>query len=415
MQADAMTKTNEQVPCIRFPEFKGPWQSEQLGTLAEFTKGRGVSKQDISANGELPCIRYAELYTVYGEVIKEVISRTSLSSEELELSQADDVIIPASGESAEDIARAACVMNAGIALGGDLNIIRSPLDGTFLAYHLNSKQRLTIARLAQGKSVVHLYPEQLRQLDIRYPALPEQRKIAAFLATVDEKIQQLSRSVVTLKTFRQGIMQQLFSGVKRFSRSDGSRYPDWRSTQLSDLLYESKHRNRDLAYKREHVLSVSREYGIVNQVEFQGRSFAGVTLKDYKVVEPGDIVYTKSPLRSNPYGVIKSNKGPAGVVSTLYAVYKCTPLVLPEYLDFYFDLDDNTNGYLRPLVHKGAKNDMKINNDRVLIGHINLPSLEEQSRIAGFLRALDAKVAGVAQALAAAQQWKKGLLQQMFV
>src|SRR5687768_9521453 len=99
----------------------------------------------------------------------------------------------------------------------------------------------------------------------------------------------------------------------------------WRIGRLDELLRETKQRNRTLELGPSDVLSVSGEHGCVNQIEFMGRSYAGVTVRDYHVVERGDIVYTKSPLKKNPYGIIKENKGKRGIVSTLYAVYRPLP------------------------------------------------------------------------------------------
>jgi len=129
----------------------------------------------------------------------------------------------------------------------------------------------------------------------------------------------------------------------------------WERRRLSDLLIERKQRNRRLKYGPEDVLSVSGEYGCVNQIELLGRSYAGVSVKDYHVVETGDIVYTKSPLKKNPFGIIKENKGKPGIVSTLYAVYCATGMGHPAYLDHYFSRDYNLNSYLQPIVRKGAK------------------------------------------------------------
>src|SRR6185369_6607116 len=138
---------------------------------------------------------------------------------------------------------------------------------------------------------------------------------------------------------------------------------DWTQRKLSELLDESKERNFSLRFNRDQVLSVSKKYGVVNQIKHLGRSYAGKSLHNYRVVEMGDIVYTKSPLKENPYGIFKVNKGDTGIVSTLYAVYKVNSENLyGPYLDSYFSLNKNVNRYLRPLVKKGAKNDMKINN-----------------------------------------------------
>src|SRR5690606_35080787 len=149
----------ELIPELRFPEFVnvGEWEEKILGDVATFFKGKGISKADIVEDGSLPCIRYGELYTHYNETITKIKSSTNLSTDDLILSQVNDVIIPASGETQIDIATASCVLQDGVALGGDLNIIRTNLNGVFLSYYLNNAKKEDIAQMAQGISVVHLY------------------------------------------------------------------------------------------------------------------------------------------------------------------------------------------------------------------------------------------------------------------
>jgi type I restriction enzyme S subunit len=197
------------------------------------------------------------------------------------------------------------------------------------------------------------------------------------------------------------------------------RFPEFKNTwehkRLNELLSEAKKRNEDLKYDKDEVLSVSGELGIVNQIEHLGRSYAGVSVHQYHVVEIGDIVYTKSPLKANPFGIIKLNKGKAGIVSTLYAVYKVNlKTAFGPFLDYYFSLDANTNRYLRPLVKKGAKNDMKISNAYVLHDRIYSPSLKEQTRIASFFTVLDKKISELRQKKTLLEQYKKGIMQKIF-
>lgn len=190
---------------------------------------------------------------------------------------------------------------------------------------------------------------------------------------------------------------------------------DWQHRQLSELLYESRKRNENLKFGKDKVLSVSGEHGIVNQIEHLGRSFAGVSVHQYHVVDTGDIVYTKSPLKENPYGIIRLNKGKAGIVSTLYAVYKPNKqTAFAPFLGYYFSLDANTNRYLRPLVKKGAKNDMKVNNEYVLNDKIFAPSILEQKRIASFFDVLDKKIEELKQKKLLLEDYKKGVVQKIF-
>ena len=168
-----------------------------------------------------------------------------------------------------------------------------------------------------------------------------------------------------------------------YSTEHAMLFPDEWGTPvaLNTVLSENKDRNEGLRFDKEDVLSVSGEQGIVNQIDLLGRSYAGESVAPYHVVETGDVVYTKSPLKENPYGIIKQNRGVPGIVSTLYAVYHCSTPITGQYLENYFCIDTYLNNYLKPLVKRGAKNDMKVNNEEVLLGRIPLPSLREQERI----------------------------------
>ena len=161
-------------------------------------------------------------------------------------------------------------------------------------------------------------------------------------------------------------------------------------------------------------MSVSGDFGIVNQIEFQGRSFAGASVANYGVVETGDIVYTKSPLKSNPYGIIKANKGKNGIVSTLYAVYKPKQSANPEFVQIYFEQDARMNNYMHPLVNKGAKNDMKVSAENALKGQIVFPDIKEQRTISEFFRNLDTLITLHQRKYEKLVNIKKSMLDKMF-
>ena len=211
-----MTTTidNEQktlnVPNLRFPEFEGEWQEKRLSDIADLSKGIGISKDQLSADGE-PCILYGELYTKYkSETIKEVISKTNIDNTKLVKSKANDVIIPCSGETAEEIATARCVLKDDILLGGDLNIIRlHGYDGSFMSYQLNGKRKYDIAKVAQGVSVVHLYGEHLKNIKTINPSLNEQKKIANLLSLLDERISTQNKIIEKLESLIKGIAQNI--------------------------------------------------------------------------------------------------------------------------------------------------------------------------------------------------------------
>ena len=203
------------VPNLRFPEFRGEWKEERLSDIADLYKGAGISKDQLSVDGE-PCILYGELYTKYkSETIKEVISKTSIDNTKLVRSKANDVIIPCSGETAEDIATARCVLNDNILLGGDLNIIRlHGHDGSFMSYQLNGKRKYDIAKVAQGVSVVHLYGEHLKGVRTINPSFDEQKKISSLLALLDERIATQNKIIDKLQTLIKGLSNKIFESLQ---------------------------------------------------------------------------------------------------------------------------------------------------------------------------------------------------------
>ncbi|TQC53989.1 hypothetical protein E1I18_01550 [Mycoplasmopsis mucosicanis] len=109
----------------------------------------------------------------------------------------------------------------------------------------------------------------------------------------------------------------------------------WELKRFDSLLEVSKVKNNHNFFNRSDVLSVSKEYGVINQIMFLGRSFAGKLLNNYKILKKDQLVYTKSPLSDNPYGIIKCNKHIDGIVSSLYAVYNPKNIINPIFIDHF--------------------------------------------------------------------------------
>ena len=218
MAADKQDKVLN-VPTLRFPEFTDEWKECELKDIAIFSKGAGISKDQLSETGE-SCILYGELYTKYkSEVISNVISKTNIENSNLVWSKANDVIIPSSGETAIDISTARCVPYDNILLGGDLNIIRlKDQDGRFFSYQLNGVRKLDIAQIAQGVSVVHLYGESLKRLKVRYPSKSEQEKISSLLSVLDERIETQNRIIKELKLYRNALIFRLLTPKDKWIR-----------------------------------------------------------------------------------------------------------------------------------------------------------------------------------------------------
>ena len=188
---------------------------------------------------------------------------------------------------------------------------------------------------------------------------------------------------------------------------------EWKEASLSEYLTVSTERNENDQYTAHDILSVSGEYGVVNQIEFQGRSFAGASLLNYRVIHHGEVAYTKSPLKQSPYGIIKANKSVTGIVSALYGVYK-KKKGDPNFIQDYFDLLSRLNNYLRPLVNKGAKNTLLITDEDAISGKVVFPKENEQKKISAFISHLSATISQREKELQKLKNIKRALLERMF-
>lgn len=204
-------KEGEKFPELRFPGFTAPWEQRKLKQLASFAKGQGYSKNDLTDAGT-PIILYGRLYTKYQSVISEVDTFVIPQSGSV-YSTGKEVIVPASGETAEDIARGSAIAKPGFLLGGDLNIIypNKDISTVFLALSIsNGKQQKELSKKAQGKSVVHLHNSDLEDVTISYPCIEEQDRIGSVFASVDNLVTLHQRKLERLKQQKKGLLQQMF-------------------------------------------------------------------------------------------------------------------------------------------------------------------------------------------------------------
>ena len=248
-------------------------------------------------------------------------------------------------------------------------------------------QKKLVYSTKKGTMMNELVIEDFLNQYVAVPSIQEQQKIGYLLKCMTDDITLHQRKLEHLKLKKKSLLQKLFP-------KEGEVYPEfrfpgftdpWEQRKLGDYLVVSYLKNFEGKYDKEDVLSVSGDYGIVNQIDFQGRSFAGKSVLNYGIVGMGDIVYTKSPLKKNPFGIIKTNKLNSGIVSTLYAIYTPKKNCNAIFVEHYFELDSRLNEYLKPLVNKGAKNDMKVSSEKALDGNIIFPAIEEQKRISAFL------------------------------
>lgn len=204
-------KNGSQFPEIRFKGFTDAWEQRKLGDIATFSKGNGYSKSDLVPSGS-PIILYGRLYTNYETTIKNVDTFVKLKDKSV-ISYGGEVIVPASGETAEDISRASVIKDQGIIIGGDLNIIKANhlLDPTFLALTIsNGEQQKELSKRAQGKSVVHLHNSDLQEVNLIFPLPNEQKEISTLFEKMDNIITLHQCKLDKLQEVKKGLLQKMF-------------------------------------------------------------------------------------------------------------------------------------------------------------------------------------------------------------
>jgi len=377
------------IPKLRFTEFGiEKWETKRLGEIATFTKGKGISKSDIYENGETECIRYGELYTFYEEVISEIKSKTNTDISSLVLSEANDVIIPASGETQIDIATASCVLKSGVALGGDLNIIKTKNNGVFLSYYLNSKKKLEIAKLSQGISVVHLYSSQLALLNLKLPQLEEQNKLATFLSLLNSRIQTQKKIIEQFETLMRANREKLFSQKLRFKDEQGNNFLSWERKKIKEILTIGS--GKDYKHLNDGAIPVYGTGGIITFVD----SF----LYDGETVCIGRKGTIDKPLYYN---------GKIWTVDTLFYTYSFNNSV-PK---FVFNIFQNINWK----EYNEASGVPSLSKNTIEKIEISIPCIEEQTKIANFLSLIQEKIETEKQILEKLELQKRFLLANLFV
>ena len=384
----------QKIPKLRFSDFFDEWEEKELGEVATFLKGKGISKSDIVENGRNKCICYGELYTRYGEVIKEVKSKTNISKDESLLSKKGDVLIPSSGETALDIATVSCVKEDNILLGGDLNIMRpkEDQDGDFLAYCLSNFHDRNIAKIAQGYSVVHLYKFHLKTLKINIPTFLEQQKISEFLRTTVDWVENLREQKESLKFYKKGIIQGIFSQKVRFKNNHGKNFPHWEKKMLGEI-----------GDKKSSDVSANSLENNNGEYKIYGASGFIKKISFYK--------------EENPYvSIVKDGAGVGRILlcDPKTSVLGTLDIIKPQkdvslYFLYLLLSGINFTKYVTgaTIPHIYFKDYKKEN--------FLIPSFPEQQKITEFLTSIDNLIKLKQQQITQAESWRKGLMQGLFV
>lgn len=401
-------------PEIRFKGFEEEWEKNTIGNIADVVGGGTPSTSvDEYWNGDIQWFTPTEVgKNKYVKKSVRTISDKGLKKSGAKLLPKGTLLLSSRATIGEvSIAETECCTNQGFQ-----SLIAKDVDRDFL-YSIILTMKEEMKRIASGSTFLEISANKLRAIPLYIPSKNEQQEVGSYFGYIDQQISSASSRLTSLRQLKEASLQAMFpqEGENvpriRFKGFEG----EWKKIQLCDCLTISNEKNLDNSFGIDDVLSVSDEVGVVNQIELLGRSYAGKSVANYGVLKTNQIVYTKSPLKSKPYGIIKVNKSKTGIVSVLYAIYDTVEGISPDYIHYYFDPSYRINNYLLPLVNKGAKNTMNISDEMALQGYITIPSLEEQSSIASYFRSLDRQISLQSQRLEKLKQIKAACLDKMFV
>ncbi len=390
------------VPHLRFPEFSGEWNKYTINDLATVVGG-GTPDTTVKSywGGDIQWFTPSEIgKNKYVDFSKRTITRDGLDNSSAKLLPLHTILLSSRATVGEcSIASNECTTNQGFQ-----SLIAKQCNIDFLYYLIQTKKK-DLIRNACGSTFLEISANEIRKIKVAVPVQNEQEQIAKLLSLIDERIATQNKIIYKLKSLIRGIMVEL----QKRGLSNGT----WKKVLLSNVLTERNELNKSLY----PVYSVSVIQGIVNQMEYLGRSFAASDTSKYHVVHYGDLVYTKSPTGSFPYGIIKQSYNQNEVaVSPLYGVYEPKTFSTGVFLHEYFKSELNTLNYLHPLVQKGAKNTINIANQRFLESYVAIPSnANELLAISKLLCSLNTKLEFLQNILKQSQGQKQYLLRQMFI
>ncbi|MCI6382019.1 MAG: restriction endonuclease subunit S [Fusobacterium mortiferum] len=407
----------KKVPKLRFKEFSDEWQEKKLGEITKITAGGTPSTTKIEYwNGNIKWMNSGELNLKYVYEVQGRITEEGLKNSSTKLIPKNCVLIGLAGQGKT---RGTVAINfielcTNQSIASILPNYQSfiPL---FLYFNLDNRYEELRGLSTGGGGRGGLNLGILNSLTSNFPSLQEQEKIANFLSSIDKKISLIEEKLELFREYKKGVMQKIFSQELRFKDSEGNDYPEWEEKKLGEVFERIIEKNVE---NNTNVLTISAQYGLISQVDFFNKSVAGKDLSKYYLLQKGDFAYNKSYSNGYPMGAIKKLKFyEKGIVSTLYICFRLkNKKYSTNYFEQYFEskkIDKN----IQEIAQEGARNHglLNISVQDFFNIYIPFPLLEEQQKIADFLSSIDSKIENIEKELEGLKEFKKGLLQQMFV
>lgn len=378
------------------------WEVKKLGSLGSFTKGKGLTKAELTLEG-IPCVTYGELYTKHHIAISKFHSFTStISASQSKRLETNDILFAGSGETAAEIGKCAVFIGDNEAYaGGDVVIFRQKgIDGLYLSLVLNSEPLIhQRARLGQGHSVVHIYPNHLAEQLIALPPEPEQRRIAALLSTWDRAIATVQQLLAAQQLRKQGLMNTVLSDI----------YHHRHKVTIGDIAVEVSERNTD---GTDHiVLSCSKHKGFVSSLEYFKKQVFSEDRSNYKVIRRGQFGFPANHIEEGSIDLLREHE--VGLLSPIYVVFEFDHATVNSEFMYYLFKSERYKHIFRTSTNASVdrRGSLRWNDFKNL--WVPLPERDEQNRLAKLFAGLDKQIEQTQNYLDHLTTQKRGLMQQL--
>ncbi len=396
------------VPKLRFKEFSGEWQHISLKDIASIVGGGTPdTTQEDYWNGEIQWFTPTEIKSKYIKGSNRTITELGLKKSSAKVLPQGTLLLSSRATVGDvGIAVEECTTNQGFQ-----SLIVNDNNSNEFFYNWIIMNKNEFIKRASGSTFLEISKKEIEKIKAYKPSKQEQEKIASFLTSVDTKIEQLTKKEELLQQYKKGVMQKIFNQEIRFKADDGSEFCDWEEKKLGEITYNVSQKNKEnLPYP---VYSINNKKGFIPQ----GEQFEGMDSNNrnydislYKIIDENTFAY--NPARINVGSLGYSGNLKDIIISSLYVCFKTNKDINDKFLLQYFSTFEfnksvlrNTEGGVRDYLFYENFSNIKT----------KIPCIEEQTKIANFLSAIDYKIEQVQKQLNSIKEFKKALLQQMFI
>ncbi|MZU09320.1 restriction endonuclease subunit S [Bifidobacterium longum] len=402
-----MKDNQAKYPQLRFKGFTDSWEQRKLGEVATFLNGRAYKQDELLDSGKYKVLRVGNFYTNDSWYYSNMELGDKYYVDKGDLVYTWSATFGPHIWSGEKVIYHYHIWKVELSKFLDRNFTLQLLEA--------DKARLLSS--TNGSTMIHVTKGDMESKIVSIPNIDEQKQIGSFFKQLDNTITLHQRKLAKLKELKQGYLQKLFP-------KNGSKFPQlrfagfadaWEQRKLGELFKPSRNKNNNDLYNQKDILAASLGTELIPKRTFFGLKSTKESVKNYRVVKHGDLIYTKSPIKGFPNGIVRTNKGNVGIVPSLYCVYQAQKEINTSIIQLYFEDKNRLDFYLFPLVNVGARNNVNITDLEFLEGIIKVPkSIEEQKKIVDFIEHFNKAITLHQRKLEKLQELKKGYLQKMF-